>query len=432
MSPRYAAPVRVAFLCRPDLFPTQHGAAVRIVRSAEALVASGDHVVVITEDRDQYWRVTPTGWVAVPYGPRFRALMEWPLLRNQQRAERMCARMGYPQEEFFLYRPIFDPSWWGRALYVGLREQVDVYQAEFPGFAAPATLAARLLGAQSFLSQHNIEYDRLAQMGGLEAGTLRRIRRLEILLMQAVDRVLTCSEEDRERARQAGVQQVSVVPHGVDMGSYDGQKRDLRMAYGLPGGPVLYFHGTLHYAPNTEAVAFLARELVPRLPQGTTLLISGMGAPRQYASEQLVFTGPVQDLPAHIQAADLCLCPLFAGGGTRMKLLEYFAADRAVVSTPLGAEGLPVADDRELVLAEKEDFVRATLSLLGDPERRRRLGRAARRFAAARDWSSVALALQKIHQGGKEDFQPRPSIEGHLPPRQPSKALTLLLLVNRG
>ncbi len=424
--------VRVAILCRPDLFPTQHGAAARIVRSAEALVAAGDQVVVLTDDRNQYWRVRPTGWEAVPYGPRLRAFLEWPLLRNQARAERWCARVGYPREEYFLYRPIFDPAWWSRALYVGLREQIDVFQAEFPGFAAPAVLAGRLLGAKSFLSQHNIEYDRLRQMAGLDASILTRIRRIEILLMQAVDQVLTCSEEDRQRAEEAGVSEVVVLPHGVDLANYQGQQRDLRKDYGLPPGPVLFFHGTLHYAPNTEAVAFLAQELVPRLPAGASLLISGMGAPTQHGSERLIFTGPVEDLPAHIQAADLCLCPLFAGGGTRMKLLEYFAGARAVVSTPLGAEGLPVKNDRELVIAEKADFVEETLRLLRDPSRRERLGRAARRFAAARDWSAVGASLQKLHRGGKEDFVPRPSIEGHLPPRQPSKPLTLLLLVNRG
>ena len=424
--------VRVAILCRPDLFPTQHGAAARIVRSAEALVACGDHVVVLTEDRDQYWRVTPTGWEAVPYGPRFRAFLEWPLLRNQARAERWCARVGYPREEFFLYRPIFDPSWWSRALYVGLREHIEVFQAEFPGFAAPAVIASRALGARSILSQHNIEYDRLRQMAGLDTSILTRIRRIEILLMQAVDQVLTCSEDDRQRAEEAGVPEVVVVPHGVDLANYQGQQRDLRRDYGLPPGPVLFFHGTLHYAPNTEAVAFLAQELVPRLPDGASLLISGMGAPTQFASERLVFTGPVEDLAGHIQAADLCLCPLFAGGGTRMKLLEYFAGARAVVATPLGAEGLPVKNDRELVLVEKADFVEETLRLMTDPARRERLGRSARRFAAARDWSAVGASLQNVHRGGKEDFVPRPSIEGHLPPRQPSKPLTLLLLVNRG
>ncbi len=429
---RYVGEVRVAILCRPDLFPTQHGAAARIVRSAEALVARGDQVVVLTEDRDSYWRVTPTGWVAVPYGPRFRAFLEWPLLRNQTRAERWCARVGYPKEEFFLYRPIFDPSWWSRAIYVGLRENIDVFQAEFPGFAAPAVLAARALGARSFLSQHNIEYDRLRQMAGLDASILTRIRRIEILLMQAVDQVLTCSEEDRQRAEDAGVSEVVVLPHGVDLANYHGQKLDLRRTYGLPPGQVLYFHGTLHYAPNTEAVAFLAEELLPHLPEQASILISGMGAPLQYASERLAFTGAVEDLPAHIQAADLCLCPLFAGGGTRMKLLEYFAGARAVVSTPLGAEGLPVRQDRELVLAERADFVRETLRLLEEPARRERLGRMARRFAAARDWSAVGAGLQKLHRGSKEDFVPITSIEGHLPPRQPSKPLTLLLLLNRG
>lgn len=138
--------MRVALLSRPDLFPTQHGAAARIVRSAEALVAQGDTVVVLTEDREHYWRVTPTGWVAVPYSARFRAFLEWPLLRNQQAAESWCRRVGYPPEEFFLYRPIFEPSWWARALYVGLRERIEVYQAEFPGFTVPARVGAAVSG----------------------------------------------------------------------------------------------------------------------------------------------------------------------------------------------------------------------------------------------------------------------------------------------
>lgn len=225
---------------------------------------------------------------------------------------------------------------------------------------------------------------------------------------------------------------LSLVPHGVDLHRYRGQSLDLRVRYGLTGGPVLFFHGTLHYAPNTEAIRFLATELVPRLPANATLLIAGMNPPREYATSQLVFCGPVEDLAEHIQSADLCLCPLFAGGGTRMKLLEYFAAGKAVVSTPLGAEGLPVVHDREILLAEGEVFVETVLEVLGQPERRRRLGRAARTFAAARDWSAVAGTLREIHKGQRVDFQARPSIEGHLPPRLPSKPLTLLLLLNRG
>ncbi len=424
--------MRVALLTRGDLFPTWHGAAVKIVRTAEALAAAGDTVFVVTDDRDGYLAVTRTGWKKIPFGPTFRALEEYPGLRNGARAERWCARVGYPAEEHFLYRPIFDPAWWARALYVGLRERIDVYQAEFPGYAAPATLAARLLGGRAVAVMHNVEYDRLGQMAGLGRQALGRIRSLELALLRAVDGVIAVSDVDRDRIVDAGVPgaRVSVVPHGVDVGAYTGRAVDLRTRYGIDG-PVLFFHGTLHYGPNADALRFLAEELAPRLPAGV-ILAAGMSPPEHLAGPRMRFVGPIDDLPAHIEAADLCLCPIFAGGGTRMKLLEYFAAGKAVVSTPIGAEGLPVRHDHDIVLAEREQFVSATLALLQDPKRRRSIGRAARELARARDWSRVTADYRRIHKGERVTFEPRPSIEAHLPPREPSKPLTLLFLVNRG
>ncbi len=426
--------MRIALLTRGDLFPTWHGAAVKIVRTAEALAQAGDAVFVLTDDRDGYWSVTAHGWRKVPFGTTFRALEEAPLLRNGARAERWCARVGYPPEEHFLYRPVFDPAWWARALYVGLRERIDVYQAEFPGYAAPAWLAARVLGGRTVAVMHNVEFDRLRQMAGLPAAALGRIRAIEVALLRAMDGVVAVSEADRARITEAGVPdaRVSVVPHGVDVDAYGGRPVDLRVRYGLGGGPVVFFHGTLHYGPNADAVRYLAEELAPRLPRGATLLMAGMSPPRAYETDRVRFTGPLDDLPAHIEAADVCVCPIFAGGGTRMKLLEYFAAAKAVVSTAVGAEGLDVRDDEHLVLAEREGFADAVVALLGDPDRRRRLGRAARGYARARDWRAVTASYREVHRGERAHFSPRPSIEAHLPPREPSKPLTMLLLVNRG
>ncbi|MFZ5475574.1 MAG: radical SAM protein [Myxococcota bacterium] len=425
--------MRTAILTRGDLFPTHHGAAVKIVRTAEALAARGDPVVVITDDRDAYWRVARDGWVRVPYGRRFRAFEEWPWLRDGARAERWCDRVGYPRDEWFLYRPVFDPAWWARALYVGLRERVDVFQAEFPGYAAPATLAARVLGGRSVAVMHNVEFDRLAQMAGLRRGALARVKAIEVALLRATDAVIAVSEVDRQRIVSAGVAtgRVRVVPHGVDLASYRGEPADLRARYGLPDGPVLFFHGTLHYAPNADAVRFIAEAIAPRLTAGA-VVVAGLTPPRELETERLRFAGPVDDLAAHVEGADLCLCPLFAGGGTRMKLLEYFAAGKAVVSTAIGAEGLEVRDGREIVIAEREGFADAVLSLLADAPRRARLGAAARAYARARDWSAVAATYGAIHRGEPADFQPRPPIEAHLPPRTPSKPLTMLFLVNRG
>ncbi|MSP55735.1 MAG: radical SAM protein [Myxococcales bacterium] len=436
--------MRIAVLTRPDLFPAWHGAAVKIVRTVEALAARGDTVSVVTEDRDRYWRVTNDGWSEVPFGGRFRAVQEWPVLRNQARAARWVARAGYPAEETLLYRPMFDPAWWARVLYVGQAEGIEVWQPEFPGFVVPAWIARSLLGGRITLGTHNAEFHRLAQTNAFTPARVNRLRRLEALLLNRADDVVACSVEDVGRLREAGVTRpVWHIPHGVQVGAYRAPASiDLRVRYGLAGGPVLFFHGTLHYGPNRDAVEYLATKLAPRLPSSTTLLITGLSPPRELERPRALegeadgaavhFTGPVDDLAGHIRAADLCLCPVFAGGGTRMKLLEYFAAGKPVVSTALGAEGLRVTHDSELIIADRDGFAGAVNDLLWDAPARRRLGQAARRWVAAYDWNAVGEAWQAVHRGQGRDFVPQVPVDAHLPVREVSKPRTLLFLINRG
>lgn len=465
------APPTVCIVTRPDLFPANHGAAVRIVRTAEHLSRAGARVLVVTDDRDRYLRVEEGRFEEVAYPPRFRAAEEWPPLSRVGRwAERLCRQLGYPDEELFLYRPLFDPAWWGRVTEVGRVERVDVFQAEFPGYGVPAVVAARLLGAGRRLRggrrphvcvvEHNVEWERLHEFGH----DVRHIRRVETGILKLADDVVTVSSEDRRRLVAAGVDgaSVTVIPHGVDFAALARAAADptvgarVRARYGIPAkAPLLFFHGTLHYWPNTEAVRFVAEQLLPRLlsrvPEAR-VLICGLNPPTYYAHPAITFPGPVDDLAEHIAAADLCICPLFAGGGTRLKLFEYMAAGKATVSTTKGAEGIPV--DGEMALADGADaFAGAVVALLGDPGRRREMGGRARAFARRYDWPRIAEAFLSLYRGegrgvdwnerlrGESDgaevpslppLAEAPAVEAHLPPRTPSKPLTLLLLINRG
>ncbi|RME24372.1 MAG: glycosyltransferase, partial [Deltaproteobacteria bacterium] len=380
--------MRVCILTRGDLFPTNHGAAVKIVRTAEHLAARDVTTCIVTDDRDRYLRYTASGVEHVPYPPRVRAAQEWPPLpRLGAWSSRLCDAVGYPREEHFLYRPIFDPAWWLRAAAVGAAENIDWFQAEFPGYGAPAFIASRSLTAlrrlrgrpkpaRSSIVQHNVEWDRLAEFGH----DTRRIRVVEQLLLRLADEVIAVSDDDRRRMAAAGTprDKITVIPHGVDAEAFARARGDgIRARYGLaPDTPLLFFHGTLHYWPNTEAVRFIAEQLLPRLlserPE-IRVLVAGQNPPAYYAHPAMVFAGPVEDLPAHVAAADLCLCPLFAGGGTRLKLLEYMAAGRAIVSTTKGAEGIACQPGEHLELADDPDAMAdRVLALLDDPARRAR------------------------------------------------------------
>ncbi len=473
--------MRVCLLTRGDLFPTCHGAAVKIVRTAEALAAAtGGPCAVVTDDRDRYLRVDAGGWSEHPYSPRVRAAEEWPgVAALGRRAAGLVARLGYPPEEAFLYTPMFDPAWVLRALDVGRREGTTVFQAEFPGYGPAAAAAARLLSSarrlraaqgrpagpvavRASIVQHNVEWDRLEEFGH----DVRWVRRAERAALAAVDDVIAVSLDDKRRMVAAGLPAgaVTVIPHGVALGDFQGAPAaGVRAHWGIPAdAPLLFFHGTLHYWPNTEAVRFIAERLLPRLRArrpGLHVLVGGMSPPRYYATEGLVFTDRLDALGPPIAAADLCICPITAGGGTRMKLLEYMAAGKAVVSTRKGAEGIQHSDGENIVLADGvEAFADAVLALLDDPARRARVGAAAARFAARFDWSRIGAAYTALYGGtGRgEDWNLRladpavapaprpvvaapsplpadePEIAAHLPPRAPSKPRTMLLLLNRG
>ncbi len=458
----------IAIITRADLFPPVHGAAVRVLRVAEALALQGSRVCIVTEDRDAYLRRDDRHWTRVPYPLRIRAMEEWPPLpRMTHLAEALCGAMGYPREEFPLYRAMLDPAWWLRAITVGRTEGIHVFQAEFPGFAVPAILAARLLGKRSVLVQHNVEFQRLRETTSISRQAFRRLRAVETQILKAVDRVIAVSLDDRDRMVAVGVppDKIAVVPHGVDLEPFrealsqrHARAAEIRRRHGIPAdSPLLLFHGVLHYQPNAFAVRFIAEELLPALlPRHPHLkiLVAGMNPPTYYDHPALIFPGVVDDLHSYVVACDVAICPLWHGGGTRLKILEYLAGGRALVSTTKGAEGLLCRDGRELVLADTaSEFADSVSRLLLDPEGRAELGRRALDFAAGFGWEAMARAHLSAIGGGSSPLHPqaRPSlrvprhqprhttplddpttaVDAHIPHRRPSKPLTMLLMINR-
>jgi MoaA/NifB/PqqE/SkfB family radical SAM enzyme/glycosyltransferase involved in cell wall biosynthesis len=452
--------MRICIVTRGDLLPANHGAAVKIVRTAEYLSLQGAAVFAVSDDRDRYLRWDGGVRSEVAYSPRFRAAQEWPGVRRAGRfAEALCARVGYPPEEYFLYSAQFDPAWWARVMYVGSAERIDVFQAEFPGYGVPCWLAARALGRRSSVVQHNVEWDRLMDVCGMSAHQVRYARACEQFILDRVDEVIAVSDDDKRRMVEAGTDpgRITVIPHGVDTARYrDPRGLEVRFSYGIDADtPLLFFHGTLHYWPNTQAVAFIAEQLLPRIePElpGVRVMITGMNPPEYYQHPAITFTGPVADIAGHIAAADLTLCPVFSGGGTRMKLLEYFAAGKACVSATKGAEGIRYTPGVELAVADDPDaFAAEVVRLARDPAARAAMGEAARRFVAGYDWTAVTARYLALYRGEGRggDYNrelavrtpptalappeaPREGIEAHLPLREPSKPLTLLLLINRG
>lgn len=119
------------------------------------------------------------------------------------------------------------------------------------------------------------------------------------------------------------------------------------------------------------------------------------------SEKNVVVTGTVDDIRPYLARGSVYVVPLRVGGGTRIKIFEAMAAGKAVVSTTIGAEGLPVRTEENILLAdEPETLAKSVIELLSDRVKRERIGENARKLVAENySWKAVGKTLADVLEG---------------------------------
>jgi glycosyltransferase involved in cell wall biosynthesis len=224
-----------------------------------------------------------------------------------------------------------------------------------------------------------------------------RIRELERALARNLDLVFTCSEKDAAAFREMGARRVRVVPNAIPPlpAPLVAQRRDV------------VFVGSLDWRPNADAAVLLAKEIWPRcraLLPGARLVIVGRNPPlaiQGLASRDVLVEGSVPSVRPYLDRAFATAIPLRAGSGTRIKILEAWAAGVPVVASRIAAEGLPYSDGKDLVLAEEPgEFARALVRLWRDQQLAESLAKEGRRtvepFTAEKVGETVARDYREL------------------------------------
>jgi glycosyltransferase involved in cell wall biosynthesis len=291
-------------------------------------------------------------------------------------------------------------------LYGSLRSRLrafdpDAVVVEFPYLVPLVRACTRGLDCRLVLSEHNVEFTFARR---LDMPLWRALRRFETVACNLTDAVVTVSEADRDTLAPHLDDDVGlrVAPNGVDVDRYTPARAadaaSVRERYGLTQ-PVLVFHGNLGNAQNAEVVEFLLSEVFPAVRRefdGASLLLVGAGPPES-TPEGVVTTGVIDDLPGHVAAADVAVAPMLSGSGTNLKILEYLASGRPVVTTPVGAEGLSLTDGRDAVVTDPADVAAATVRVLLDDDLADRLSENGRERAVADfSWDSTLAAYADL------------------------------------
>jgi sugar transferase (PEP-CTERM/EpsH1 system associated) len=288
-------------------------------------------------------------------------------------------------------------------------------------FLMPVVNVPDRLPCPAILFTHNVEAEiwrRHAENAGnpvaaaLLSQQWRRMLRFEKAAIARFDLVLAVSDADRETFERlypgALRTPAHVVQTGVDTTYFAPWPGSAEQASPGPASEPrpahMVFTGSMDWLPNEDGMLYFAREILPLIRQeepAATLSIIGRAptpAVRRLAQEEgIEVTGRVDDVRPHVAAGSVYIVPLRIGGGTRLKIFEAMAMAKAVVSTTVGAEGLPVTPGHDVVIAdEPARFAQEVVRLMRDGPARRQIENEARRLMVERyDWSAVAGDLEQ-------------------------------------
>jgi glycosyltransferase involved in cell wall biosynthesis len=286
-------------------------------------------------------------------------------------------------------------------------EKFDVLVCDF---LAPAINVPESLPCPTVIFQHNVEAMIWKRHYEVQPSPPKKayihqqwqkMRRFEQKTCRRFDSVIAVSREDAETMRnEYGVSQVFDVPTGVDTEFFRPSGTVQREPFNL------VFTGSMDWLPNEDAIRYFTEEIMPLIKRAVpdvTLTVVGRNPfpgliELSKREPSIIVTGRVDDVRPYIEKAAAYVVPLRIGGGTRLKIYEAMAMEKPIVSTSVGAEGLPLKNNVDLLLADSaEAFAQAVAKILSDRSLADRLGLSAANTVRTNfGWARVAQLFAEI------------------------------------
>ncbi len=286
---------------------------------------------------------------------------------------------------------------------------IDIVQIE-NSFLAPYVKAVQVdKRCRKVLSFHDLGCRQYRQMLFLKTGPKQKtLSLLKWLLMlnweskcaENFDHCTVVSPIENSILKSSNSElHITTIPNGVDT-------EILRPLPDALDCNTLLFIGTMGYPPNIDAALYFCNDILPlierQIPNIKLLIVGNHPTPAilKLGNRKNVFvTGYVRDIMPYYKKACASIVPLRAGGGVRLKILESMALGRPVVSTGIGAEGLYVVDQKDIIIADTPSkFTEGVIRLLRDKDFREKLACNAREVVKSNyDWLNISQDLLALY-----------------------------------
>jgi len=385
-------PLRILFACPYIPYPPTHGGAVRMYNLIRQLAREHEvYLLSFVENEQEFAGMDHLQELC----------RDVKLILRQQTWRRDNVLWFKPQSSL--------NEFYSREFERALEQMVDNYDIDIVQYeyTQMADYVRNFPRAKEVLTEHDVTFltrYRYFRQTRLSLEKLRACIRwlgmyvYELEACRRFDLVFTVSTKEKELLEQYDrrLKVSDSAPTGADTGFYRPEART------AVEKDTILFVGFFKHFPNVEGILYFCREIYPQIKRevpGVKLYVVGANPPpevRELAEDSsIVITGFVEDLRDYYAKASLFVVPILRGAGTRVKIFEAMAAGIPIVSTTLGAEGINVTPEKDILLADTpEQFARQVVALLNQPSFQFDIAAEAHRLVVEKyEWANIAKQL---------------------------------------
>ena len=397
--------MRILQLCNKAPYPANDGSSIAICTLAEGLADNGIELHLLAINTKKHFK------------PESNIPQEFKLKTNYQSVYRDAntSIIGaflnlFSHQSYFVSRFFFKE--YEDALIHKLKNfSFDIIQLEGVFMCTYIPLIKKYSKAKIVLRSHNLEHqiwDRhlVSEKNFIKKTYLtlqnNRLKVFEINAFNNVDAIITITDEDKKTISSiCSKKNIYTCLTGVNLNKYKSITHSKHQN-------TLFHFASMDWMPNIEAVDWLLqhvwKNIVAQKPEAK-LILAGRGMPERFKAYQntnqnITIINDVKDSVEFYNDYDIMLVPLWSGSGLRIKLVEGLAYGKAIITTSIGAEGIPYTHHKNMMIADSpEDFVSAIITLLNNPDKKTDLQKAARDLAEKTfDYKQIASDLIVYYQ----------------------------------
>jgi glycosyltransferase involved in cell wall biosynthesis len=383
-------------------WPLTDGGTIGICNITRSLAELGHSITLVTYPLDDS-TATKEATIALSKFAEIEMVSK-PLPARWKVLIRTVFRGAYPIERRMM------PEMFQLLKHILEREKFDIVHVDQSHMGNYGLWLKRTYGIPIVLREHNYEaliYERFAQT---ETNPIKRflarihgkrLKREEIRFLTNFDAVAAISSEDVAAMKQVAPKgNYSVIPAGVDTNYFHPTNTEVD-----PHSIISL--GTLASEQNYDATRFFLDAIFPlilaKLPSAMLHIIGAseqriLPITKRFGSSVKVY-GVVPDVRDYLAYSAVLVVPLRVGGGMRLKLLEAFAAGKAIVSTSIGAEGNVAQNGTHILIRDgASDFAEGVVELLSNSKLRQTLGLNARELAVSKyGWDHIVSEFVNLY-----------------------------------